>query len=687
MTAYERLIDALRDHGCTVIDDGGKARAQCPAHDDRNPSLSVTRIEGSVLLYCQAGCATDDVLAAVNLTKRDLFDDRNGATYTYPGGRQVHRDASKRFRQSGDTKDKTLFHADRIGDTTTVYVCEGEKDVLAVEAVGGVAVCPAMGAGKAHLFDWSPLKGRDVIVVADKDKPGRAHAEAVADQLKNVAKTVRIVEAAVGKDAADHLAAGKTLEDFVAVDSPVLDAPRLWDATELAPAQQPEWLARRRLPRAAVSLLCGAEGIGKSLFWVWIAAAVTTGKPLPGFGIPAREPARVILVCTEDDWSTEVLPRLTVAGADISMIQVLCAERDGSGSPVFPRDIGLLRDVDAVLIVVDAWLDTVPSNLKVRDSQDARVALHPWKDVATATDAAVLLLTHTNRLASGDTRDTYGATYALRQKARMALYAAADDDGNLLIGPDKANGVRTELASEFTIKSVQHFNPTDDHDGTVPQLTWLRESDRTIAQHVLGAFESERSDDGDKQDRHDAVQWLSDYLKVEGPHAESADAKRAATKAGFSERTLQRARQELGVLIEYTGMPATTKWTLPTPANSGDEKRDGGDDTSGGDDTDEDTAPYFSGTTGTTGITTGQEGMPSHASGTTWHTKADQHKRPVVPPVPEKEGAVAQQRDHSRFQPDPPCFHCDKPVVSKHQDERGRYMHFECESEEKGKSE
>jgi hypothetical protein len=28
---------------------------------------------------------------------------------------------------------------------------------------------------------------------------------------------------------------------------------------------------------------------------------------------------------------------------------------------------------------------------------------------------------------------------------------------------------------------------------------------------------------------------------------------------------------------------------------------------------------------------------------------------------------------------DPPCYHCDKPVIGRHQDERGRYSHFECE--------
>ncbi len=74
------------------------------------------------------------------------------------------------------------------------------------------------------------------------------------------------------------------------------------DATDLKPAAQPRWLAKDRLPRAAVTLLVGDEGIGKSLLWVWVVAAVTTGKPLPAFGIPAREPSPVIIVITEDGW-------------------------------------------------------------------------------------------------------------------------------------------------------------------------------------------------------------------------------------------------------------------------------------------------------------------------------------------------------------------------------------------------
>lgn len=219
VTAVDKLVDALRANGRNVTVNDDRVQAQCPAHDDTSPSLSITRIDGSALVHCHAGCQTADVLAAVGLTMADLYDDRRGATYRYPDGRTVHRSPTKQFRQSGNTKGKALFHADRIDGAPLVYVCEGEKDVLAVESAGGAAVCPAMGAGKAHLFDWSPLRGVDVAVVADRDEPGGKHAEQVAALLAGVASSVRVTVPAVGKDAADHVAAGCGLHELVTVQA------------------------------------------------------------------------------------------------------------------------------------------------------------------------------------------------------------------------------------------------------------------------------------------------------------------------------------------------------------------------------------------------------------------------------------------------------------------------------------
>jgi len=50
----------------------GSWMARCPAHPDRNPSLSIALRDGRVLLHCFAGCPPEAVLGAVGLTWKDL---------------------------------------------------------------------------------------------------------------------------------------------------------------------------------------------------------------------------------------------------------------------------------------------------------------------------------------------------------------------------------------------------------------------------------------------------------------------------------------------------------------------------------------------------------------------------------------------------------------------------------------
>ena len=70
-------IDALLAHLKAVKRVGSNRwQARCPAHDDRNPSLSIKDDSGCVLVKCWGGCDTGDVLAAVGLKFDDLFPER-----------------------------------------------------------------------------------------------------------------------------------------------------------------------------------------------------------------------------------------------------------------------------------------------------------------------------------------------------------------------------------------------------------------------------------------------------------------------------------------------------------------------------------------------------------------------------------------------------------------------------------
>ena len=55
---------------------GGGCLARCPAHEDHEPSLSISLgRDGRILLHCWAGCETSDVLAALGLRWADLRPD------------------------------------------------------------------------------------------------------------------------------------------------------------------------------------------------------------------------------------------------------------------------------------------------------------------------------------------------------------------------------------------------------------------------------------------------------------------------------------------------------------------------------------------------------------------------------------------------------------------------------------
>jgi hypothetical protein len=174
--AVHRLHDALETADCRPHRSGDGFAALCPSHDDRKPSLTFAQGREGAVVKCQANCSTEDVVAALDMMMGDLFDEsrgnRNGreivATYPYHDERgellyEVVRFAPKNFRQrrpdgaggwawSLNGVRRVLYHLPRLLAAVErgqiVHVCEGEKDVEALERIGVVATCNPAGAGK-----------------------------------------------------------------------------------------------------------------------------------------------------------------------------------------------------------------------------------------------------------------------------------------------------------------------------------------------------------------------------------------------------------------------------------------------------------------------------------------------------------------------------------------------------------
>ena len=222
----------------------GGWQATCPAHPDSTPSLSISEGKGGkTLMSCHAGCKIEQIVAVMNLQMSDLFPPiakpQLVETYDYQDAMgnllyQVCRYFPKNFKQrrpdgQGGFKwsmkgvERVLY---RLPDVVTaiaakkvVFIVEGEKDVHALQKLGIHATCNPGGAS-----NWLPqytesLTGASIIIIADKDKAGREHAQLVAGTLYGKASGLRVLElpnrgTTKVKDAYDWVSAGGNLEEL-----------------------------------------------------------------------------------------------------------------------------------------------------------------------------------------------------------------------------------------------------------------------------------------------------------------------------------------------------------------------------------------------------------------------------------------------------------------------------------------
>ena len=212
---------------------------RCPAHEDRNPSLSVKQHNGMPLVHCHAGCPQDDVLDALAAQGLDIRR-ANSATSGGPIGDYSHPELGKpshiwpyhdaagtligyvarfetedgkqyrplvlkdgHWRAQGLPEPRPLFNLPTILERqdALVLVCEGEKvaEAASKRFPHFVATTSMHGAKSPHKTDWLPLEGRHVTVWPDHDKSGADFAKKVAKLSQDAgAASVRIVKLPAG---------------------------------------------------------------------------------------------------------------------------------------------------------------------------------------------------------------------------------------------------------------------------------------------------------------------------------------------------------------------------------------------------------------------------------------------------------------------------------------------------------
>ncbi|WP_342979445.1 MULTISPECIES: VapE domain-containing protein [unclassified Ruminococcus] len=237
----------------------GKAQALCPAHPDKEASLTITQgNDGKTLLKCHAGCSSESVVLAAGLKMADLFSENRlseerrrtyiesrekrkiEAVYNYVSingeyaytkirleGKKMLLGMLKdgRFEYGLKGRNKKEFNAifgsvprikEAIERNEPIFIPEGEKDVNTLIKKGYTA----FSCGGAN--DWNKnvselCNGAEVIILADNDDPGKKLAATIEKDLKGISKSVKIIVPMPDTpkaDITDYFEAGHTVEEF-----------------------------------------------------------------------------------------------------------------------------------------------------------------------------------------------------------------------------------------------------------------------------------------------------------------------------------------------------------------------------------------------------------------------------------------------------------------------------------------
>ncbi len=599
----------------------GQWTARCPAHDDRQNSLSVGEGEdGRTLLRCHAGCDLDRITAALGLSPADLFPDKPGhaigwndtlstekkgrtpvvATYRYldDNGKLLAeklRRADKSFTwRQPDARHGWIYSRKGVPNrlyvggelTGAVFVCEGEKDVDTLHHLGYNAASGADGAGpgKWRKEYTEQLQGCSVCVFTDNDDVGRAYAAETCNALHGAASSVQLLDIATvwsevpeHGDVSDMVAALGAERARELIGQLIVAAPEwtpqeapdpllaLFKPLEDFPEEEAKWLVPGWIPEGQISVIAADGGIGKTTLWCHVIAALSNGTNCildpPGH---RREPMRITFLTTEDSVRKKLRKKLRLAGANMKNIITPDFSRDHSGllrKVKFgtPEMEKVLRSLRPVLCIFDPVQGFTPPKVNMGSRNEMRDCMAPLIAIGEEINTTALIVCHTNKRKGAYGRDRIADSADIWDIARSVMMAGfTEEQGVRYLSNEKNNYAPLQETILFTIDSNEQIHAVGN--------SWKRDRE-----YILGSEQAKSA-----PLREDCKAFLMKTLNEAGGAMPTAELEAKAKLAGFSFAAVKRAKQELkaekAVKYFHTGGPKDRVWHTQalTDPDSGD---------------------------------------------------------------------------------------------------------------------
>jgi hypothetical protein len=232
------------------------------------------------------------------------------------------------------------------------------------------------------------------------------------------------------------------------------------DASTIEP-RAIDWLWKHYIARGELSLLAGEGGLGKGLFGLWLAAALTTGGekadgsgrfPDPAFTPPGKT---VAILSAEDDPATILRPRLDALGADCKRVafftpRVTVREEGQPARRLMAslQDLGiwaerLRRNPQIRLLIIDGLPAQLGRGVNDSKNNEVRAVLESFIEaIVRPHRVAMLGITHLNKGAdqrNANNRILGSVAYANLARNVHIVARDPDDPKRRLVLPSKRN--------------------------------------------------------------------------------------------------------------------------------------------------------------------------------------------------------------------------------------------------------
>lgn len=325
--------------------------------------------------------------------------------------------------------------------------------------------------------------------------------------------------------------------------------------------EEVSWLWHPYVPIGNLTLVEGDPGLGKTWLLLAVAAALTTGRPLPGEDrTNAREPRNVIYMSAEDGLGDTLRPRLESAGADLRRVFAITGKQsvgdDGEAVEAaisladVPQLAAAMEAYRPAMLVIDPLQAYLGAGVDMHRANETRPVLAALRELAQTHSCAAVIIRHL-RKSSADRAIYRGVgTIDFAAAARSILLVDADPDDSF----------RRVLAHSKS--SLAHPGSSFGFEIVNGALEWLGPSLLT-ADELLAPRKSSAGSTA----KAEAADWLIEVLEDgQRPVSELEDMAKAA---GHSWGTVKRAKSELGVVARRSSNGnqggGAWQWELQVP--------------------------------------------------------------------------------------------------------------------------